>query len=147
MIPGDIYLGENDIEESDVVAVNQLLKQLNPALPAVNWDKVRDVMRTATIITLRDSSKYNTLMGMGTLAPIHKLTHFCGTIEDVVLNQNYRGRGLGKAMMNALVGKSIILKMRFVDLTSNPKREAANKLYESLGFKKKETNSYRLFNS
>jgi len=138
-----IKLGENDIKKSDVALLNILLKQLNPDSSRIDFKRIKDVMKFGIIITLRDSG---VLIGMGTLIPMKKLFSFCGSIEDIIVEKNYRGKGFGKKILKSLIKKSKVLGMRFVDLTSNPKRIKANKLYPSVGFEKRKTNVYRLYN-
>ena len=55
-------------------------------------------------------------------------------VEDVVLDKEYRGRGLGKKIMEDLIEIAKSLKIQIIILTSNPKRIPARNLYESLGF-------------
>jgi len=64
-------------------------------------------------------------------------------IEDVVVDESYRGKGIGKELMNFAVNYSKSLGAKDVRLTSRPSRIAANKLYSKLGFKKYETNFYK----
>lgn len=141
-----IKMGENDVKKADIEMLNRLMKQLNPESPAVNMKKIKEVMASGIILTLRDASKKNILIGIGTLIPIRKLFVFCGTIEDVVVDEAYRGQGLGKKIMRDLIKKSASSGMKFVDLTSRSERITANKLYQSIGFEKRKTNLYRLYN-
>ncbi len=67
-----------------------------------------------------------------------------GDIEDVVIDEEYRGRGIGRKLTEMLIEEAKKRKADCVELTSSPKRIEANALYESLGFKKRETNCYRL---
>jgi N-acetylglutamate synthase-like GNAT family acetyltransferase len=138
-----ITIGENDIKAKDIQALNILLKQLNPEISKATFEKIKDVMEHATIVTIRHKG---VLIGMGTLVPMKKPTSFCGSIEDVVVEENYRGKGLGEKIMQGLIKKSKILKMKLLDLTSNPKRKRANELYVSMGFERRKTNAYRLYN-
>jgi len=64
-------------------------------------------------------------------------------IEDVVVDQSARGKGLGKALMNYAHVKAKKLGVKSIDLTSRPSRESANKLYQNLGYEIRETNVYR----
>ena len=64
-------------------------------------------------------------------------------IEDVVVDESYRGKGIGQMLMNFAVDYVKQMKVSVLMLTSNPSRIAANKLYVKLGFEKKETNVYR----
>lgn len=65
-------------------------------------------------------------------------------IEDVVVDENYRGKGLGKYIVQYAIEFSKKLGANTLMLTSSPKRIAANELYKSLGFILKETNTYRM---
>ena len=64
-------------------------------------------------------------------------------IEDVVVDGDARGKGAGEALTRAAVASAIERGARTVDLTSRPSREAANRLYQRVGFKLRETNFYR----
>ena len=65
-------------------------------------------------------------------------------IEDVVVLDAYRGQGIGKELTLKLIEVAKKEGVLYIDLTSNPSREAANALYQKLGFDKRETNVYRL---
>ena len=64
-------------------------------------------------------------------------------IEDVVVDEAARGRGVGEALNRKALELAKESGARTVDLTSRPSREAANRLYKRLGFKPRETNVYR----
>lgn len=64
------------------------------------------------------------------------------TIESVVVSSKMRGRGLGRKLMEHLIEEAARIDVDCIHLTSNPKREAANALYQKMGFEKKETNCY-----
>ena len=65
-------------------------------------------------------------------------------IEDVVVDEAYRGCGLGRVLMSHAIEYCKAEKIDTVYLTSNPRRVAANALYQSMGFERKETNMYKL---
>jgi len=83
------------------------------------------------------------LVGTATLATFQSPTGVHGWIEDVVVDQDFRHKGIGKALTEACIQKARGLGLREVNLTSNPNRKAANKLYQSMGFIERETNVYR----
>lgn len=83
------------------------------------------------------------IVGSATLALSHTPTGCHGWIEDVVVDREARGQGLGRALTEALLEKARALGLRQVFLTSHPGRLAANRLYHSLGFVRRETNVYR----
>jgi ribosomal protein S18 acetylase RimI-like enzyme len=64
-------------------------------------------------------------------------------IEDVVVDEAARGRGVGEALNRAAIEHASKAGAKTVDLTSRPSREAANRLYQRLGFEKRNSNVYR----
>lgn len=62
-----------------------------------------------------------------------------GRVEDVVIDEEHRGQGLGRKIMEDLIDIAKREKIEILNLTSNPKRVPARKLYESLGFILSET--------
>ena len=69
---------------------------------------------------------------------------YVGVIEDVVVDENYRRMGLGTKLMEKLLEKGKELKVFAIELTSNPQREGARRLYQKLGFELLETGVFRL---
>ena len=88
--------------------------------------------------------KEGQIAGMLTVGIYYSPTGGKAWIEDVVVDESFRGQGLSKLLVAHAIefvkGKQIPLLM----LTSNPKRIAANKLYQAMGFGRKETNVYRM---
>ena len=82
-------------------------------------------------------------MGTATLAVFRTPTGVHGWIEDVVVDQAARRQGIGEGLTRACLDKARELGLDSVNLTSRPAREAANKLYRSMGFILRETNVYR----
>jgi ribosomal protein S18 acetylase RimI-like enzyme len=64
-------------------------------------------------------------------------------IEDVVVDESARGQGVGEALNLRAIEIAQGLGATTVDLTSRPSREAANRLYQRIGFVQRETNVYR----
>jgi len=64
-------------------------------------------------------------------------------IEDVVVDEAARGKGVGKKLTQFAIEYALAKGIIKIDLTSSPERIAANKLYQKLGFIKRETNVYR----
>ena len=81
---------------------------------------------------------------MLTLAVFRIPTGIRAWIEDVVVDAEARGRGVGEALTREAVRVAGTHGARTVDLTSRPSREAANRLYQRLGFERRDTNVYRL---
>jgi ribosomal protein S18 acetylase RimI-like enzyme len=64
-------------------------------------------------------------------------------IEDVVVDEDQRGKGLGKDLSLFAVDYARSLDAKEICLTSRPSRIAANALYQKIGFKQHETNVYK----
>lgn len=66
------------------------------------------------------------------------------TIESVVVSSKMRGKGLGRKLMEHLLEEVSRMSVDSIHLTSNPKRVAANALYQRMGFVRNEANCYVL---
>jgi ribosomal protein S18 acetylase RimI-like enzyme len=82
-------------------------------------------------------------VGSLTLAMFRIPTGVRAWIEDVVVDESARGRGVGEALTQEALGRARAAGARTVELTSRPSREAANRLYLRLGFEVRDTNVYR----
>ena len=82
--------------------------------------------------------------GMLTVGIYHSPTGGKAWIEDVVVDETFRGQGLSKLLVTHAIEFTKSQGIPSLMLTSNPKRIAANKLYQAMGFGRKETNVYRM---
>ena len=65
-------------------------------------------------------------------------------LEDVVVDEHFRGRSIGRALVEAAIAAVKADGPAQLMLTSRPSRVAANALYASAGFQRKETNVYKM---
>lgn len=84
------------------------------------------------------------IVGCAQLVVAHQLVDSRGWLEDVVVDEAYRGQGVGRRLVEAALEEARRLGLRSVKLTSGPKREAARALYASFGFEMLETDVWRL---
>lgn len=84
------------------------------------------------------------IVGCATLCLFHSPTGTKASVEDVVVSSAYLGQHLGKQLMEYVLEQAQAYAPIELHLTSNPMRVAANKLYQSIGFQKKETNCYQM---
>ena len=84
------------------------------------------------------------IAGMLTVGIYYSPTGGKAWIEDVVVDESFRGQGLSKLLVAHAIEFTQSKQIPTLMLTSNPKRVAANKLYQAMGFERKETNVYRM---
>lgn len=84
------------------------------------------------------------IVACASLCIFHQPFSADATVESVVVSSRMRGRGLGRQMMAHLLDEAMRMGVDCIHLTSKPERIAANALYRSLGFERKETNCYAL---
>jgi ribosomal protein S18 acetylase RimI-like enzyme len=126
-----------------VEAVERLVPQLSSSSPPPTTEELGEVVSspaTDLFVAIDDDGE---VVGMSTLAVFRIPTGLRAWIEDVVVDGAARGRGVGEALTRAMLDRARELGCRTVDLTSRPSREAANRLYQRLGFERRETNVYR----
>jgi ribosomal protein S18 acetylase RimI-like enzyme len=132
---------------SDIVgAFDRLVPQLSKSNSPPTWDELDAMARSQASILLvaRDPDRRGEIVGSLTLALFRIPTGLRAWIEDVVVDESARGRGVGEALNRAALDRARAAGARTVDLTSRPSREAANRLYQRLGFTERETNVYRI---
>lgn len=124
-------------------AVVRLLGQLTTRAITYTEEDYRKqlAMPNSPLFLLLDN---DTVIGMLTVGIYLSPTGSKAWIEDVVVDNAYRGRGLGKQLVIHAIDYCKIQGVDTLMLTSKPKRIAANALYQSLGFERKETNAYKM---
>ena len=124
-------------------ALTRLIPQLKIASPRLTRDDVAALVSSdsVTLLTARADASAR-IVGMLTLIVYRVPTGVRARIEDVVVDESARGRGVAVALIVRALELARSKGADGVALTSNPRREAANKLYQKVGFKKWETNVY-----
>ena len=127
-------------------SISELLRQLTGRTATLTIDDLEKIISTKNTLlyTAIDEEDNNTIMGMISLVFIRKLTGFSIRVEDVVVHDDARKRGIGKQLMLHAIKIAKSKGVHIIDLTSRPSRKEANNLYLSLGFEKHDTNVYRL---
>jgi GNAT superfamily N-acetyltransferase len=95
----------------------------------------------ATLLAARFDGE---LVGIAVVAMHRKLTHLTARLEDVVVDEHARGRGVGEALVGAAIGEARRRGSPELELRTSPWREAANRLYPRLGFRPYDSNVYLL---
>jgi ribosomal protein S18 acetylase RimI-like enzyme len=123
-------------------AVSRLIPQLKITSPRLTRDGLAALLASdaTSLLTARDEA--GTLVGMLTLIHYRTPTGVRARIEDVVVDESARGKGIAVELVQRALSIAREKGADGVALTSNPRREAANRLYQKVGFKNWETNVY-----
>jgi len=129
------------LTQSDLQRIEALLPQLSSS---ARFDSERvlsliDAPNTDLFIA-RASGR---IVGMATLATAPLVTGWHGSIEDVVVDQSTRGQGVARLLLETIIHEAQRRGLDKLDLTSRPSRESALRLYESVGFVRRDTNVLR----
>jgi ribosomal protein S18 acetylase RimI-like enzyme len=125
-----------------VDAFAHLLPQLSPGREVPDLDDVAEMLAAtgANMFVARDAD--GTILGALMLLVYRIPSGVKARIDDVVVDGAARGRGVGEALTREAMRFAADNGVRIVELTSNPTREAANRLYRRVGFERRETNVY-----
>lgn len=125
-------------------AFQRLVPQLTDNNPPPSLDNLAALLQdtASTLIVARNEN--GKIVGALTLAVYRVPTGIRSVIEDVVVDISARGEGIGEVLMKRAIEVAREKGANNISLTSNPMREAANKLYLRVGFTKRETNAYQI---
>ena len=130
------------VDEQLVEAFAELIPQLSSSSPPPTAEALQ------AIVDAPDSVLYvawldDRIVGTLTLAMYRLPTGMKAWIEDVVVDMSARGHGVGESLNLAAIAEAAQRGAKNVNLTSRSSREAANRLYQRLGFVPYDTNIYR----
>lgn len=120
-----------------VAAFCRLMPLLNDA-PPPGHAELAEIARTAHLLVARDPD----IVGVLTLTLYRIPTGLSARIDDVIVDTAARGRGVGEALTRDAIERARAAGARAVNLTSHPRRDAANRLYQRVGFERRDTNVY-----
>jgi ribosomal protein S18 acetylase RimI-like enzyme len=127
-----------------VDAFARLIPQLSRSNPPPTRERLAEIVDSPATDLLVAYDDDGMIVGSLTLALFRIPTGLRAWIEDVVVDEAARGQGVGEALNRAALDRAREAGATTVDLTSRPSREAANRLYQRLGFELRETNVYRI---
>ena len=125
-----------------VEAFQRLTRQLSRSAPPPGEQQLGEIVHSSAT-RLLVATVDEVIVGSLTLVLFRLPTGLRAWIEDVVVDESVRRRGIGEALSREALRIAKDNGARTVDLTSRPSRKAANRLYQRLGFKPRETNVYR----
>ncbi len=123
-------------------AMNNLVPQLSSSNSPPSKEALQAIIDSETTKLLVARTERG-IVGSLTLVLFRIPTGIRAWIEDVVVDKEMRGDGIGYKLNEVAIQHARFAGAVTIDLTSRPSREAANRLYQRLGFEKRETNVYR----
>ena len=125
-----------------VAAFARLVPQLSATTAPPGRNALEEIVGSPAV-TVLIARAGGTIVGTLTLAMFPIPTGFRAWIEDVVVDEAARGRGIGEALTTEAIGLARAAGAKTVDLTSRRSRKAAGRLYERAGFEERDTRVYR----
>tara|TARA_R110000782_G_scaffold225613_2_gene312489 strand:- start:945 stop:1376 length:432 start_codon:yes stop_codon:yes gene_type:complete len=119
--------------------LTELYKQLNAELTQLNLTTILSNDNPTDVAICMEG---DVLIGIAMMAKYKVISGHKGMIEDVVVSSNYRGKGIGRKLMEKLLEQAEKERLNDVLLFSGHHRTAAISLYKSLGFKLKDSGLY-----
>ena len=125
-------------------AFRKLIPQLKEEFPLPTLEELKALLSTecSQVFIARQPDEKAPIIGILTLVLYRVPTGIRARIEDVVVDEAYRGQGIGEALVRHAIRVAREFSADGIALTSNPKRAGANKLYQKIGFKNWVTNLY-----
>ncbi|WP_417562509.1 GNAT family N-acetyltransferase [Microbacterium sp.] len=129
------------LTDVDAAAIDRLLSQLSSS---ATFERTRIESMVAHDATELLVTRLNgQIVAMATLVSFPLPTGIRGFVEDVVTDASARGQGFARLLLTAMIDIAVARGFRSLELTSRPSRQAAQRLYESVGFVRRETNVLR----
>ncbi|RME88234.1 MAG: GNAT family N-acetyltransferase [Anaerolineae bacterium] len=127
-----------------LAALRRLVPQLTRNHPPPTRADLEALLASeaGTLLIARHPGADGPIVGVLTLVTYRVPTGVRARIEDVVVDEGARGQGIGEALVREGLRLAQQAGADGVALTSNPRRVAANRLYQKIGFKRWETNVY-----
>ncbi len=123
-------------------ACHRLIPQLSSSSLPLTLSELEEIVDGNSTVLF--AARHNgDIVGLLTLAVFRIPTGVRAWIEDVVVDELARGSGVGEALSRAALAEAARRAAKTVELTSRPSREAANRLYQRIGFVRRDTNVYR----
>ena len=133
-----------NIDDNLIRSLQKLIPQLTEHGDPITYNSLKALIGDKESELILAIDETNTIVGSLALVVFTIPTGKKAFIEDVIVDEKSRGLGLGEKMMVKAINLAKEKKVKRIELSSRPMRVPANKLYQKLGFKVRETNFYRL---
>lgn len=123
--------------------LQKLIEQLSTKSHIISKKKLNKIIQDESTQLFIAKETGGKIIGTLTLVNYQIPTGLKFWIEDVVVDSNFRGRGVGQKLTESAMEYAEKKGGSSINLTSNPKRKAAHQLYVKMGFKQRETDVFR----
>ena len=138
-------LSLNHLDTEKMQQVERLLRLLSPDADPLNLERLNQLLKDGHMRLFAAENKEKDIVGILSLCVCPTLAKDKLWIEDVVVDENYRGYGIGHKLVKAAIAYAKSnFSVAMIYLTSNPTRKAARALYTSEGFEEYETGVFRM---
>ena len=134
----------SEVTEELHEALRRLVPQLGAHKVPPVWEELKELVESesSTLLVAREPDGSGPIKGILCITVYRVPTGLRSIIEDVVVDERARRRGIGEALVRQAIELARVAGADGVSLTSNPQREAANLLYQAMGFQLRQTNPY-----
>ena len=134
----------SEVTEELHSALERLILQLGVHKIPPTFEELNRLVtsESSTLLVARQPREEDPIVGILCLTIYRVPTGLRSIIEDVIVDESARRRGIGEALVRYAIDLAREAGADGVSLTSNPQREAANQLYQSMGFELRKTNPY-----
>lgn len=141
-------LGVEDLSEETVKEIQNLVRVLTDREVVITLEGLITAMEFCIIeVAIADEadggSEGGMIVGMASLIPVVTIMGQHGIVEDVAVLPTMQGKNIGGMLIAALKAHAKQFQLTWLELTSRPSREAAQRLYAKMGFAQRETNVWR----
>ena len=139
-----MYIGKtSEATEELHSALQRLIPQLGSHKVSPTWEELKKLVGSEfSALLVARQTQNDPIVGILSLTIYRVPTGLRSIIEDVVVDETMRRQGVGEALVRYAINLAREAGVDGVSLTSNPGREAANRLYRSMGFELRKTNLY-----
>lgn len=135
-----------EVTDELVAALERLIPQLGKNKSILPRAELNSLLASDStwLLIARDPDENGEIVGALTLAVYRVPTGIRSVVEDVVVDAKFRRQGIAKELLRQAIELARRAGAENLSLTSNPARVEANRLYQTLGFQRRESNLYHL---
>jgi ribosomal protein S18 acetylase RimI-like enzyme len=140
-----MYIGKiSELTDELYDALQRLIPQMGTHKTPPTREDLSALLKApgAMLLIAREPDESGEIVGVLSLTIYRVPTGLRAIVEDVVVDEKMRRRGIGEGLVRDAIDRARDAGANGVALTSNPQREAANQLYQSMGFERRSTNPY-----